>query len=79
MHRNHNTLIVAPYTLLTRKQLTDILLPCEKHSVLGLDSVAFTLKLLGAPIEPIFEASTDHMFLRIAFLVIVNCVNVFIG
>ena len=61
------------------EQLTDILLPDEKHSVLALDSVAFSLKLLGAPVEPIFDASTDHMFLRIAFLVIVNCVKVFVG
>ena len=40
--------------------------------------VAFTLKL-GASIEPIVDASADHMFKRIAFLFIVNCVNVFIG
>jgi len=59
---------------LFREQLTDILLPCEKHSVLALGSVVFILKLLGAPIELIFDASTEHMFLRIAFLFIVNCV-----
>jgi len=61
------------------EQLTDILLPDEKHSVLALDSVAFSLTLLGAPVEPIFDASTDHMFLRIAFSFIVNCGKVFIG
>ena len=43
----------------------------QKHLVLELDSVAFTLKLLGAPIEPIFDASTDHMFLAVAFSFIV--------
>jgi len=63
------------------EQLTDIMLPDEKHSVLALDSVPFTLKLLLAHIEPIFDANTDHMFhmFRIAFLFIVNCVKVFIG
>jgi len=62
------------------EQLNGILLhaPDDKHSVLALDSVAFTLKLLEAPIEPIQDAKTDHMFLRNAFLFIVNCVNVFI-
>ena len=40
-------------------------------------SVAFTQNLLGAPIELIFDASTDHMCLRIASSFIVNCVNVF--
>jgi len=57
-------------------QLTGILLLDEKvkHSAPALDSVAFALKLLGAPIEPIYDASADHMFLRIAFSFIVNCV-----
>ena len=49
------------------EQLTDIMLPDDKHSVLALEIVAFTLKPLRAPKEPIFDASTNHMFLRIAF------------
>jgi len=51
------------------------LLPDEKYAVLNLDSVALTLKLFGAPIEPIFVAFKDKLFIRTAFSYIVSCVN----
>jgi len=59
--------------------ISDILLPDEKHAVLNLDSVALTLKLLGAPIEPIFDASKDKLFMRTAFSYIVSCANEFVS
>ena len=59
--------------------ISDILLPDEKHAVLNLDSVALTLKLLGAPIEPIFDAFKDKLFMRTAFSYIVSCTNEFVS
>ena len=39
-----------------QEMMSDILLPDEKHALPNIDSVALTLKLVGAPIEPIFDA-----------------------
>ena len=67
-----HALCECPSTLNIRthfqEMISDILLPDEKHAVLHYDSVALTLKLLGAPIEPIFDAFKDKLFMRTAFL-----------
>jgi len=59
--------------------ISDILLQEENHAVLTLDSVALTLQLLGAPIEPIFDAYTGRLFLRTAFTYIASYVNKFVS
>ena len=59
--------------------ISDILLPDEKHAVLTLDSVALTLKLLGAPKYPIFGAYTDKHFMRTAFSYTVSSVIEFVS
>jgi len=78
-----HALCECPSTLSIRthfqRMISDILLPDEKHAVLNLDSVALTLKLLGAPIEPIFDASKDKLFMRTAFSYIVGCANEFVS
>ena len=57
------------------ESLNSILLPDEKLSVLNLDGFSLTLKLLGAPIEPIFDARTDIVFLKCAFWFVKNCLH----
>jgi len=79
-----HALCECPSTLSIRthfqEMLSDILLPDLKYAVLILDSVAPTLKLfIGAPIETIFYAYTDKLFLRTASSFIVSCVDEFVS
>jgi len=39
--------------------LDNIVLPDEKQSVLHLDSVSQTLRILGAPVEPVLNLDSD--------------------
>ena len=55
----------------------DELLADEILRVLELNSVSQTLRLLGAPVEPIFDMHTGTLFLKNAFAFIVNCIQVY--
>jgi len=52
--------------------ISDILLPEQKQSLLLQDSVSQTLKLLGAPIEPILDCVTEVTFLRRYIVMIIS-------
>jgi len=49
----------------------------ELLRVLELDSVSQTLRLLGAPVELIFDMPTETLFLRNAFVFIVIYIHVY--
>jgi len=59
------------------EHLSHILLPDEKHSLLELDSVALTLRLLGAPLEPILDIDNEVLLLKNSFSYIVSCIQVY--
>ena len=65
---------VCPSTLALHNQFTDslasILLSDEILRVLELDSVSQTLRLLGAPVEPIFDVPSE-------IALIVNCIHTY--
>ena len=41
------------------------------------DSLTRTLKLLGAPLEPILEAEIESQFLRLSYTFIVKCLQTY--
>jgi len=41
------------------------------------DSLTWTLKLLGAPLEPILEAGIESQFLRLSYTFIVKCLQTY--
>jgi len=59
--------------------LASILLTDEILRVIELDSVSQTLRLLGAPVEPIFDMHTDTLFIGNAFalIFIFICIQVY--
>ena len=66
-------------TSAARIQFTDsldnILLPDEKQSVLHLDSVSQTLRMLGAPVE--LDLDSDLLLLKHSFAFIVRCLKTY--
>ena len=58
------------------EHLSHILLPDEKHSLLELDSVALTLRLLGAPLEPVLDIDNEVLLLK-NLSYIVSCIQVY--
>ena len=58
--------------------LPSILLPDEMDTLLSHDSVALTLRLLGAPLDPILDRTTELQFLHSSYTHIVKCLNVII-
>jgi len=71
----------CPSTLALRNQFTDslasILLADEILRGIELVSVSQTFRLLGGPVEPIFDMHTETLLLRNAFAFIVNCIQVY--
>jgi len=71
----------CPSTYSARIQFTDsldnILLPDEKQSVLHLDSVSHTLRLLGAPVEPFLVLDSDFFILKHTFAFIFRCLQTY--
>ena len=56
--------------------LPSILLPDEMDTLLSQDSVALTLRLLGAPLDPILDRTTELQFLHSSYTHIVQCLKV---
>jgi len=71
----------CPYTAAARIQFTDsldnILLPVEKQSILQLDSVSQTLRLLGGPVEPVLDLDSESSLLKHSFAFIVRCLQTY--
>jgi len=67
----------CPYTAAARTQFTEsldnILLPDEKQSIVQLDSVSQTLRLLGGPVEPVLDLDSESSLLKHSFAFIVRC------
>ena len=55
--------------------LPSILLPDEMDTLLRLDSVTLTLRLLGAPLEPILNCTAELQFLPSSYTHIVQCLK----
>jgi len=55
--------------------LSSILLPDEMDTLLSHDSVALTLRLLGAPLDPILDRTTELQFLHSSYTHIVQCLK----
>ena len=53
------------------------LLPDKKQIVLQLDSVSQTLRLLGAPVEPLLDLDSEFLLLKHSFAFIVHCLQTY--
>ena len=56
--------------------LPSIFRPDEMDTLLSHDSVALTLRLLGAPLDPILDRTTELQFLHSSYTHIVQCLKV---
>ena len=59
------------------EHISNILLPDEKHSLLELNSVALTLRLLGAPLEPTLNIDSEVLLLKNSFSYLVSSIQVY--
>jgi len=55
--------------------LSSILLPDEMDTLLSHDSVTLTLRLLGDPLDPILDRTTELQFLHSSYTYIVQCLK----
>jgi len=55
--------------------LSSILLPDEMGTLLSHDSVTLTLRLLGAPLDPILDRTTELQFLHSSYTHSVHCLK----
>jgi len=59
------------------EHLSNILLPDQKHSLLELERVALTLRLLGAPRKHLLDIGNEVLLLKNSFPYIVSCIQVY--
>ena len=56
-------------------EITSILTLQNYTDVVNMDSISKTLKLIGAPLEPILTAEEESAFLKHAFVYVTKCLR----
>ena len=46
-----------------------------KHQLESMDSIDMSLRMLGAPIEPILGVRENNVFLKLSYIFIVTCIR----